>query len=50
MREIEIGLLEPEAGADRALVEGLTRLVNDVYAVAEEGIWRPDAERTTSRI
>ena len=45
---IEVGLLEAEAAKDRRLVDSLTQLVNDVYAVAEEGIWQPDAERTSA--
>jgi GNAT superfamily N-acetyltransferase len=48
MAQIEIGLLEPDAARDPALVEELTRLVNDVYAVAEEGLWKPGSDRTNA--
>ena len=33
--------------ADAALVARLADLINDVYATAEEGLWRDDATRTT---
>jgi GNAT superfamily N-acetyltransferase len=48
MDEVEVELLGAEAAKDRDLVDTLTRLVNDVYAVAEEGIWQPDADRTSA--
>jgi GNAT superfamily N-acetyltransferase len=48
MPEIEVGLLEPGAAQDRDLVGELTALVNEVYAVAEKGIWQPDADRTSA--
>jgi GNAT superfamily N-acetyltransferase len=44
---IEIGLLEPEAGQDAELVDRLATLINDVYAVAENGMWRNKATRIT---
>ena len=44
---LDIGLLPAGAGGDAALVERLTRLVNEVYAVAEEGMWVDGATRTT---
>jgi GNAT superfamily N-acetyltransferase len=44
---MRVGWLEPEAGTDATLVDGLAQLVNDVYAVAEEGLWRNGATRTT---
>jgi GNAT superfamily N-acetyltransferase len=48
---IEVTLLEPSAVDDAGVVERLTRLVNDVYATAEAGLWRDAATRTTpSRI
>jgi GNAT superfamily N-acetyltransferase len=34
---------------DADLVERVTGLVNDVYMVAESGLWRDDATRTTTR-
>ena len=39
--------LEPAASADAALVGELCDLVNDVYAVAESGMWVDGATRTT---
>ena len=45
---ISIELLDPSAAADAALVERLAALVNDVYAVAEDGLWRRGAARTTA--
>jgi GNAT superfamily N-acetyltransferase len=45
MKSIEIGLLG--ADADDAVVADVTDLVNRVYATAEEGLWRPGADRTT---
>ena len=45
---IAIRLLEAAAGDDARLVEHLTRLINDVYAVAERGLWRDGAARTTA--
>jgi GNAT superfamily N-acetyltransferase len=43
-----IALLEPERGDDIGLVDRLTALVNDVYAVAESGLWCDGATRTTA--
>ena len=34
--------------ADPGLVERLTGLINDVYVVAEDGLWREGAMRTTT--
>jgi GNAT superfamily N-acetyltransferase len=45
--QILIDRLDPAASADGALVEELCALVNDVYAAAEEGMWRDGAERTS---
>ena len=33
---------------DARLVDHLTGLINDVYAVAESGLWRDGATRTTA--
>jgi GNAT superfamily N-acetyltransferase len=44
---LEIELLAAAAGGDAAFVEHLTRLINEVYAVAEEGMWVDGATRTT---
>ena len=45
---VDVGPLQPEAVGDAALVERLAELVNGVYAVAERGLWRDGATRTTS--
>jgi GNAT superfamily N-acetyltransferase len=45
---IEIELL-PSAGSDDAtLMERVADLINDVYAVAEDGLWTAGASRTTA--
>ena len=43
----EIELLPPSASEDDAIVDRLTDLVNQVYAVAEDGMWAPGSTRTT---
>ena len=45
---VTVGLLETAASRDADLVEQLARLVNDVYASAESGLWREGATRTTA--
>jgi len=45
---VDVGPLQPEAVGDAAVVERLAELVNGVYAVAERGLWRDGATRTTS--
>ena len=45
---LTIELLDPSAGRDRALVVELCDLINDVYAVAESGMWVEGATRTTT--
>jgi len=45
---ISVDLLDPSAAADAALVERLAALVNDAYAIAEDGLWRRGAARTTA--
>jgi GNAT superfamily N-acetyltransferase len=45
MSELRIERLDP-ADASSELIENLTRLVNDVYARAEQGIWRANVTRT----
>lgn len=40
-------ILPSAAGADHAVVERLTDLVNAVYAEAEKGLWQDGAARTT---
>ena len=47
MNELEIRTLPPGAADDPRLVAEITRLVNEVYAVAEKGLWVDDAARTT---
>lgn len=48
MGEPTVGLLEPKAADDAALVERLTTLVNEVYAASETGLWNDGASRTTA--
>lgn len=43
-----VRLLEAAASRDDRLVDQLTALINDVYAVAESGLWRDGATRTTA--
>jgi len=43
-----VDLLDPAASMDTALVDGLCALINDVYAVAEDGMWRDGATRTSA--
>jgi GNAT superfamily N-acetyltransferase len=45
---IEVGLLEAADGRDARLVHHLTGLINEVYEVAESGLWRDGAARTTA--
>ncbi|MEO3870185.1 GNAT family N-acetyltransferase [Nonomuraea sp. B12E4] len=45
-REIMIEPLPPETAADAATMSMLSDLINDVYAVAEKGLWQDDAART----
>lgn len=44
---MEIRLLPPDASTDGDLVRGLSELINLVYTVAEEGLWRDGSTRTT---
>jgi GNAT superfamily N-acetyltransferase len=46
--EIAVGLLEASDSHDLGLVERLTRLINDVYRTAEDGLWRVGAARTAA--
>ena len=43
---ISVDLLDPTAGEDLQYVEALVGLVNDVYAVAEDGLWEDGRYRT----
>lgn len=45
---IAVALLDRTAGCDIDLIEGLTALINGVYAAAESGLWRPQAVRTSA--
>lgn len=45
---VSIEMVAVEAAGDAALVGELTDLVNRVYEVAEEGLWRDGASRTTT--
>jgi GNAT superfamily N-acetyltransferase len=44
---IEVRLLPATASADAATIERVTDLINDVYAVAEDGLWLDGFTRTT---
>jgi GNAT superfamily N-acetyltransferase len=46
-RGITVNLLDPPAVEDSGLVERLTKLINDVYRVAESGLWQEGTTRTT---
>jgi len=46
--DITVAFLEAPAAADTTLVGGLTDLINDVYAIAESGLWRDGWKRTTA--
>jgi GNAT superfamily N-acetyltransferase len=48
MPAIEIELLAAAAGEDAMLMERIADLINEVYAVAEEGLWLDGATRTTA--
>lgn len=43
-----IRLLSPASASARAVVSTVTTLVNDVYTVAEEGLWEPVTSRTVA--
>src|SRR5262245_60266775 len=45
---LRVGLLAPAASDDAELVDQLTDLINRVYGVAESGLWRAGATRTTA--
>jgi GNAT superfamily N-acetyltransferase len=44
---LEVRLLPAAASDDAALIKRITDLINDVYAVAEDGLWVDGATRTT---
>ena len=44
---IEVELLSRNASADAALMERISELTNEVYAVAEAGLWTDEATRTS---
>jgi GNAT superfamily N-acetyltransferase len=44
---IEVQLLPAVASDDAILMERITDLINEVYAVAEDGLWTEGATRTT---
>ena len=46
---IEVQLLPPTARSDNAAIARITALVNEVYATAEDGLWRDGADRTDAR-
>jgi GNAT superfamily N-acetyltransferase len=43
---LEIALLPPAAADDASVTAALTGLINEVYAVAEEGLWADGMSRT----
>jgi GNAT superfamily N-acetyltransferase len=45
---IAVRLLEAAVSRDARIVDHLTGLINDVYEVAERGLWRDGATRTTA--
>jgi GNAT superfamily N-acetyltransferase len=45
---ITVSLLDEAAGTDAGLVSRLTELINGVYEIAEAGLWRDAATRTTA--
>ena len=45
--QITVALLDPAAGTETAVADDLCVLVNDVYAVAEKGLWRDGMARTS---
>jgi GNAT superfamily N-acetyltransferase len=48
MMPIEIELLPAAASDDASLVERIADLINEVYTVAEDGLWTDGATRTTT--
>jgi GNAT superfamily N-acetyltransferase len=44
---MEIDTLSPDRAEDSRLTATIARLVNEVYAVAEDGLWVENATRTT---
>ena len=48
MPPIEIELLPLAASDDASLMERVAELTNEVYKVAEDGLWTDDATRTTA--
>jgi GNAT superfamily N-acetyltransferase len=47
-RVLNIGLLSSATAEDTAVVSALTDLINEVYAVAEDGLWTDGSTRTTA--
>jgi GNAT superfamily N-acetyltransferase len=45
---IAVSLVDTAASKDADLVYRLTRLINDVYAIAESGLWQEGTPRTTT--
>lgn len=43
---LAISVVGPDAAADTHFVSEITHLINDVYAVAEEGLWVAGTQRT----
>jgi GNAT superfamily N-acetyltransferase len=47
MMDVKLELLPAAAGDDAALVQRIADLTNEVYLVAEDGLWTEGATRTT---
>jgi len=45
--DMELDTLPPARAGDPGLAADIARLINEVYAVAEDGLWVEDATRTT---
>ena len=45
---IDVRVVEPHEGRDHGLVGRLAALINEVYVVAEAGLWRDGTTRTTA--
>jgi GNAT superfamily N-acetyltransferase len=44
---LEVAILDAAAADDAELMSAITTIINDVYAVAEHGLWTEGAKRTT---
>jgi GNAT superfamily N-acetyltransferase len=46
--KVEIAMLPPAAAGDIRLMSAVSHLINEVYAVAEQGLWADGTSRTTA--